>query len=328
MSFPESDISVVVCCYNSSSRLPETIQHLAQQNIQSGFNWEIINIDNASTDNTKLVAQQELNKTTNIDYRIIDELEKGLARARERGVKEAKFGIIIFCDDDNHLQPDYLEKARSLMASRPEVGILGGLVKPKLAYYPGKWIEAMYTAMGIGARGSEDGYTDWVFGAGMAIRKKIFTDLKERNIEFILSDRVGSKQTAGGDSELCELAKFIGYKIYYSSSLVLYHYMQAYRLKKSFFFKGHSTIYSLIYLWILGALLKIKSKQNYDNLYKTLLWQKTRDIFYYLPRIFIGKYRFYSFLSFYQSILTVGWLVLRKNKFDRLYHAVVINLGI
>ena len=327
MNSPENGISVIVCCYNSSSRLPDTIKYLVQQHVESGFEWEIIIVDNASTDATKRVANEELGKTINIDYRIIEEQKKGLASARERGIEESKHGIIIFCDDDNHLEPDYLEKVRSVMMERPEVGIAGGLIKPKLAYYPGKWIEAMYTAMGIGAMRSEDGYADWVFGAGMVIRKQIFKELRDRNIKFILSDRTGSKQTAGGDSEWCELTKYIGYKIYYSSSLVLYHYMQAHRLKKSFFFKGYSSVYASVYLWVLALLVNSKLKADRNYLYKTFLIKKVSAIFYYVPRIFFGRYKFFSFLSCYQAMLILGWLLIRKKRFDKLYQTIVTNLG-
>lgn len=326
MNSPENDISVVVCCYNSSSRLPETIKHLSQQK-SSGFSWEIIVIDNLSTDATERVAKEELAKVAHISYRVIKEETPGLAAARERGVKEANYGIIVFCDDDNHLEPDYLQKANAIMASRPEVGILGGLVKPKLVYYPGKWIESMYTAMGIGARGKEDGYVSWVFGAGMVIRKRIFTEFKERNIGFILSDRTGNKQTAGGDSEWCELAKYIGYKIYYSSSLVLYHYMQEHRLKKSFFFKGYSMVYAPVYLWLLSKIVNSAATSN-DELYKIFLKEKTKNIVYHLPRIIISRYQFYNFISLYQALLTFFWLLFRRKKFNEIYQTIIKNLGI
>jgi len=328
MSSPESDISVVVCCYNSSSRLPETIKHLAEQNILSDFKWEIIIIDNASTDATEFVAKQELQKTVNIDYKVVNEQNKGLARARERGIKESKYGIILFCDDDNHLEPDYLEKAYTLMTNRQEVGVLGGLIKPKLAYYPGKWIEAMYPAMGIGARGLNEGYTDWVFGAGMVTRKKIVKELENRTIKLALSGRTGSKQTAGEDAEWCELVKFIGYKIYYNPAMVVYHYMQEHRLKKSFFLKGYSTVYSSVYLWILATLVNSKSKTSANKYYKSFFWKKISDAFFYLPRIVVGRYKFFCLLSFYQSMLIVFWMLFRRKRFYKIYQTIVSNLGI
>ena len=49
-------VSVVIPCYNSSKLLPETIAHLARQNVPEHINWEIIIVDNASTDDTAETA--------------------------------------------------------------------------------------------------------------------------------------------------------------------------------------------------------------------------------------------------------------------------------
>ncbi len=50
-------VSVVVCCYNSAPRLPETLMHLFAQIVNPDIKWEIIIINNASTDDTLEVAQ-------------------------------------------------------------------------------------------------------------------------------------------------------------------------------------------------------------------------------------------------------------------------------
>ena len=326
----EYDISVIVCCYNSASRLPETIKHLVCQKIQSEFKWEILIIDNASADNTKKVAQDEFDRVSDLkaDYRIIDQPEKGLAKAREKGIQESRYPIIIFCDDDNHFEPDYLEVAHNLMVKMPEVGILGGLSKPKLAYYPGSWIEDMYPAMAIGSRSTPNGYTEWVFGAGMVMRKRIFKELEKREIKFLLSDRIGNKQSWGGDSEWCQMAKFIGYEIYYSSDLILYHYMQPHRLKKSFFFKGPGAVYPAIYLWVLGVLSKNTILEDKNKLFLKLYKEKMNFLIHFLPRVFLGKHKFYSCVNIYHLITILIWLSFKRKKFDLIYSDVLNNLRI
>ncbi len=49
------NVSIVICCYNSAHRLPETIRHLLAQEIPEGLLWEVIVVDNACTDNTAQV---------------------------------------------------------------------------------------------------------------------------------------------------------------------------------------------------------------------------------------------------------------------------------
>jgi glycosyltransferase involved in cell wall biosynthesis len=322
-------ISVIICCYNSSSRLPQTLQNIADQKIASLFLWELIIIDNASTDNTRDVAGHECLKYKNLNYKIIEQPLRGLAKAREKGIEEAKYDLVLFCDDDNHLDLNYLERAYCLMKDKPEVGIAGGMAKPKLAYYPGRWIEDMYPGMAIGARALNDGEIDWVYGAGMVIRKKIFLELRKRNIKFLLSDRVADKQFSGGDSEFCELAKFLGYKVYYTSKLQFFHEMQAHRLKKFFFIKGnYKMVIPLIYLFILSELVAQKGDLDKDKLFRRFFIKKITDLFYYSPRMVFGKHQFYSFIMFYQALQMVIWLCLYRSRFNNEYLKIKKNLSL
>jgi glycosyltransferase involved in cell wall biosynthesis len=55
-------ISVIVCCYNSEKRLADTLAHLLNQKTNS-FDWEIIIVDNASTDTTNILSQKILSKS-------------------------------------------------------------------------------------------------------------------------------------------------------------------------------------------------------------------------------------------------------------------------
>jgi cellulose synthase/poly-beta-1,6-N-acetylglucosamine synthase-like glycosyltransferase len=50
-------VSVVICCYNSSQRLPQTLGHLLAQECEVDLPWEVIVVDNASTDGTAEVAR-------------------------------------------------------------------------------------------------------------------------------------------------------------------------------------------------------------------------------------------------------------------------------
>ena len=44
-------VSVIVCCYNSALRLPETIRHIVQQETPAEIDWEVVIVNNSSTDN-------------------------------------------------------------------------------------------------------------------------------------------------------------------------------------------------------------------------------------------------------------------------------------
>src|SRR5436190_1893505 len=100
-------ISIIVCCYNSSLRLPKTIEHLAAQKTSSFLNWEVIFVNNSSTDNTTDVVAKEWSKYNlqNVGFKIIDEPKAGQSFARIKGVETALYDLIVFCDDDNWLCP-------------------------------------------------------------------------------------------------------------------------------------------------------------------------------------------------------------------------------
>ncbi len=83
---PEYGASVIICCFNSYARLPDTLQHLAQQTIPDEFTIEILVVNNASTDDTVAIAKQELDKISskNISYKIINEEKPGQMHARKK----------------------------------------------------------------------------------------------------------------------------------------------------------------------------------------------------------------------------------------------------
>lgn len=322
-------VSVIVCCYNSESRIAETIQYLVVQEVPRELTWELIIVNNASTDNTKAIASQSWEgNSPNASFQIVDELNPGLSSARLKGIAVSRYDILIFCDDDNHLDRHYVFRAYELMHENPNAGIAGGWVKPKLPFYPGKWIEDFYPALAIGKQLETDNTVEWVFGAGMVLRKKIFHTLNERNISLLLTDRIDTKQTSGGDAEICVAAKFIGYTIFYSNSLVLEHKIAAHRLtKKSFIKANYRNVFSVVYLYLMERLIKNK-EYTHSALYREFFFDRILLIIYFFPRWLFGKHRFYSFIMLYQNIQLFFWLVTRKKRFiatsllirNNLYH--------
>src|SRR5882757_8940798 len=103
-------VSVIICCYNSAVRLPQTLKHLAEQNVPENLLPEIILVNNASTDDTVAVATETWNRfgPKNIEFKIVNEPEPGQMHARKKGAEEARYECIIFCDDDNWLDKNYV----------------------------------------------------------------------------------------------------------------------------------------------------------------------------------------------------------------------------
>src|SRR3990172_6189513 len=94
-------ISVVVPAYNEEDYLPKSLQALKNQEFHKAF--EVIVVDNNSTDNTHAIA-------SSFNTRIIKEKNQGLIFAKQAGCKHARAGIIAVLDADNIPSPDWLER--------------------------------------------------------------------------------------------------------------------------------------------------------------------------------------------------------------------------
>lgn len=226
-------ISVIICCYNSASRLPNTLKHLAEQKGTADLKCEIIVVDNASTDETVAVAQQEWNKyNADIPFKIIHEATPGLSSARQAGVRNSKFDYFLFCDDDNWLDPNFIKNAYQLMEEKPEVGALGGQCTPTSDIPLPDWFDQYAENYAVGKQADRTGDISarkFVWGAALVLRKTVFEEAYKK-FDSLLSDRKGASLSSGGDTEICMRILLAGYRLYYAEHLTFVHYIPPARL--------------------------------------------------------------------------------------------------
>lgn len=230
-------LSVILCCYNSAQRLEPTIHALSAQ--ITDFSWEIILVDNNSTDQTAEVASRFWKENgSSVPFRIIEEKTPGLSSARKKGIHEAKGEVILFCDDDNHLAPDYIHQAIQIMEEDLQIGALCGynqsLVESEL---PPEIVQRNLTAYACGHKGMESCYLEdrivpW--GAGLVLRLEFLKRLFQLNFESLLSDRTGKELSSGGDTEYCYLLRLCGYRWKYDTRLFLQHALPPDRLNMDY----------------------------------------------------------------------------------------------
>lgn len=239
-------ISAVVCCFNSAQRIEQTLEHLFTQKGLLTGNWEIIVVDNASTDNTATLAADLYNKLTGIKpaFKIVKESKPGLANARLKGIAEARFDYIAFCDDDNWLSSFYLADALNIMKSHENIGVLGGFGEPVFEREepPYFWKNQVYL-LALGPQSNKDfaDLTDTrkvVYGAGMVINKKYVKELLNNyDFTFQTAGRTGDTLISGEDYELCSALRKLGYKVYYSSKLKFKHFIPHSRTQIAYYKK-------------------------------------------------------------------------------------------
>lgn len=100
-------ISIVIPTYNCAEFLPETIKSLQEQTYS---NWEAVCVDDGSTDNTLLVAEELQNRDKRVRVYSRTELPKGGSHCRNIGLELATGDYVIFLDGDDMLVPTCLEK--------------------------------------------------------------------------------------------------------------------------------------------------------------------------------------------------------------------------
>ncbi len=227
-------VSVIVCCYNSEKRLPRTLDFLLQQDLPKNIAWEVIVVDNDSTDMTSQVANNVsiLFQAKSIGYKVTVEHEKGLGAARKKGVNDSIYDIIIFCDDDNWLEKNYIFQSYLIMKKNSSIGVLGGCGIPKSDIDLPVWFYSNASSYAVGVQSQCSGDISsrgYVWGAGMVLRAIV---IKQTMIKYdlILSGRKGNEMLAGDDTEICKWYLLAGYMLWYDEKLIFWHYISVNRL--------------------------------------------------------------------------------------------------
>lgn len=234
----ELGVSVIICCFNSSQRLPETLKQLALQQVASIIPWEIIIVNNCSRDNTVTIAKEEWNKYGAItQMTIIDEHKPGLAYAREAGIKAAKYEYLIFCDDDNWLCESYVATAYEIMEAHAEAGLAGGYGNAVCEITPPDWFEQKKGGYAVSTGSVPTGditANGHLCGAGMVLRKSVMLSFYKAGFRSLLTDRNGTLLTSGGDAEISKWHILAGYTLWFDEKLKFDHYISKERLTEDY----------------------------------------------------------------------------------------------
>lgn len=114
-------ISVIITTYNAKLFICDAIQSVAHQTYP---NWELIVVDDGSTDNTQAVV-----KALSTPLTFITQSNQGISAARNAGLNRAHGRFIAFLDADDVWMPQKLELQMKYLDDHPEVGIVFSLAQ-------------------------------------------------------------------------------------------------------------------------------------------------------------------------------------------------------
>ncbi|MGE0451430.1 MAG: glycosyltransferase [Vicinamibacterales bacterium] len=126
-------VSVVICTRNRASLLRGTLERFLTLTVPSGLGWELLVVDNGSTDTT---AQVVTEYATRLPLRGLVEPVTGLSAARNRAVAEAAGTYVLWTDDDVLVDQDWLTSFVTAAAKYPRAAAFGGIVEPWFAEPP------------------------------------------------------------------------------------------------------------------------------------------------------------------------------------------------
>ena len=115
-------ISVVIPTLNRASLLARTLEHVESQSL-SRDQYEVIVVDNNSSDETSNLLQQKARTYSNL--KVSEETRPGAAATRNKGLGMACGNIVLFIDDDIEAEPRLLESHLAYHRDNPNSSIIG-----------------------------------------------------------------------------------------------------------------------------------------------------------------------------------------------------------
>lgn len=225
-------ITSIICTYNLCEELKKAIQSLTRQTLAKK-DYEILVVDNASTDGTREVVKQF---ETEENLRYIFEPNPGLSHARNIGWQEAQGGIIAYLDHDAIACPEWLECILDAFLTVPDVGAVGGKVRPIWGAPRPVWLsdKMMHSLSVLDWSDAPIFLTDeqWLVGANISFPRNLLEEVGGFSADL---SRMGKNLLSNDEILMLKQIKARGFKVFYHPQIMVEHLVPANRLRKNWF---------------------------------------------------------------------------------------------
>jgi glycosyltransferase involved in cell wall biosynthesis len=201
-----AEVSVIMCVHNGAGTITDQLAALAAQDYSGP--WELLVVDNLSTDRTREIVEALAGRVPSL--RVIEANDRlGLAYARNVGAKAAHGQVLAFCDADDVADPGWLS---ALVEGMGRADLVGGALELELLnsglaqYWRGMFPERLdwpYL-----------GYLPYVVGANFAVRREAFEAVDGCDERFI---------TCGDDVDLAWRIQRAGGRLVFSPGPVMHY---------------------------------------------------------------------------------------------------------
>jgi len=224
--------SVIICTHNGSASARRAAASALRCEVKEDA-YEVIVVDNASTDGTPDAIRELAEEEPTRPLRYLREERLGNHYARHLGARAARAPLLIYTDDDVEVEPQWVQAYVDAFEAHPEMGAAGGPAKPRWEVDPPQWLlnrlagTECYGPLALMDRGEAfllgtDGY---FFGLNMAIRFDVLSRLGGFRPELF-----GRLTLGPGEWALVLAMQAAGEPIGYVPNAVLWHHVPAHRM--------------------------------------------------------------------------------------------------
>jgi glycosyltransferase involved in cell wall biosynthesis len=222
--------SVIICSRNRVCSLLGTLDSLLGMDVPHDVDWEVIVVDNASSDNTAEKVR-DFSSRIEIPVTVVEESQAGKAYALNRGLAEARGEILLFTDDDALVDPRWLRATlEGFAASGAEC--VGGPVHPHWLGPRPSWLtDNLLNVLAVLDLGSESRElpSGMLYGVNYAFRREVFVHVGGFNTKLC------ARGAGNEDRDMIDRLRASGGRIYYDPRIVVQHKIFPERLTRAYF---------------------------------------------------------------------------------------------
>jgi glycosyltransferase involved in cell wall biosynthesis len=229
-------ISAVVCTLDRAAYLQRCLGSLQSQSL-AGPLYEVLVVDNGSTDETRQVVTAAADRTANLRY--LFESQKGLSRARNHGWQEARGRYVAYLDDDAVACPQWLERlVDAFETATPSPGCAGGRIELVWECPRPAWLsDTLLPSLGKIDWSDEPVFlsrAQWLGGGNIAFRKPLLQAIDGFPLAL---GRVGANLLSSEEILVRHQLEVRGYPCFYRPDASVLHHVHPSRVSRRWFLR-------------------------------------------------------------------------------------------
>lgn len=228
--------SVIMCTYNRDKYIYNVLKSIAENKCPAD-RYEIVLVNNNSTDRTEEECQRFTSDYPHIRFRYFVETNQGLSYARNRGIQESEGNLLVYVDDDALVNDVYLQTYLEFFEAHPEIDAAGGPILPEYETEEPDWMstftrQLITGKLYLGDKQREFPSHAFPGGGNAAYRKSVFEKVGLFNVDL---GRKGDSLVGAEEKDIFDKMTTCGMRFFYLPTAILYHLIPPKKLTKEYF---------------------------------------------------------------------------------------------